>query len=227
VATAQSCEALPVDNSPLSYRFRANVPRCEGMYRSPVSGPRGMTLVSLTFGKVTYDTRRDQYLDIKLPVEPADKTLIRAVGVPERLYYRLDVELGPRQSVFRLPLGDVVAPQNILPEAFGIYAVRSLPGGQNAFLPVYAHGYGAAAQAEVVAVVRPGADVSDIQWRFRYAPGVAPTAWVPVAGASGLVPEGTRVEIVLGKNMPPQTTFEVSYLLQGVGWADPFVLLVR
>jgi hypothetical protein len=225
VAIAQSCEALPVDNSsPLSYRFRANTPRCEGMYRSPVSGDRGMALVSLTFGKVTYDTmRRDQYLEIRLPVEPAEKTLIRAVGVPERLYYRLDVELGPGQSVFRLPLGDVVAPQNILPEEFGTYAVRRLPGGQNAFLPVYAYVSGAAAQGEVIAVVRPGADVSDVQWR-RYMPGATPT-WAPVAGESGLVPKGTRLEIVLGKDMPSQTILEVSFLVQGIGRADRFVLL--
>ena len=223
---AQSCEALPADQSPWSYRFRANPPRCEGLYRSPVSGNRGMALVSLTFGKVTYDTRRDQYLEITLPVEPAEKTLVRAVGIPERLYYRLDVELGPGRSVYRLPLGDVVAHENILPEAFGIYAVKRLPGGQNAFVPVHARGAGTAAQADVVAVVRPGADVSDVQWR-RYAPAVSPTAWASVAGASGLVPEGTRLEIVLGKDIPPETTLEVSFLSQGVGRADRFVLLAR
>jgi hypothetical protein len=130
VAIAQSCEALPVDNSPLSYRFRANnIPRCEGMYRyrSPVSGDRVMALVSLTFGKVNYDTRRDQYLVIKLPIDSAEKTLVRAVGVPERLSYRLDVELEPGRREFRLPLVDLVAPQKILPEAFGIYAARKLP----------------------------------------------------------------------------------------------------
>src|SRR5262245_61033884 len=69
VGISQSCEALPVDESPLSYEFRTDdAPRCEGMCRSPVSGRGGMTLVSLTFGKVTYDTRRDQYLEIKLAV---------------------------------------------------------------------------------------------------------------------------------------------------------------
>jgi hypothetical protein len=225
VGIAQSCEALPGDDSPLSYRFRANVPRCEGMYRYRVAGDLGIALVSLTFGKVTYDTRRDQYLEIKLP-EPADKTLIRAVGVPERLYYRLDVELGPGRSEFRLPLADVVAPQNILPDDFGIYGMRTLPGGQNAFLPVHAYGSSVVAQGEVVAVIRPGTDVTDVQWR-RYAPGVAPTTWTPVVGAGGLVPEGTRLEIVLGKDVPPQMTLEVSYLSQGIGQADRFVLLAR
>jgi hypothetical protein len=33
VGIAQSCDTLPGDDSPLSCRFRANVPRCEGMYR--------------------------------------------------------------------------------------------------------------------------------------------------------------------------------------------------
>jgi hypothetical protein len=225
VGIAQSCEALPGDDSPQSYRFRANVPRCEGMYRYRVAGDLRMALVSLTFGKVTYDTRRDQYLEITL-VEPPDKTSIQAVGVPERLYYRLDVELGPGRSDFRLPLADVVVPQNILPDDFGIYGIRNLPGGQNAFVPVRAYGSGAVAEARVVAVVRPGVDVTDVQWR-RYAPGVAPTTWAAVAGANGLVPEGTRLEIVLGEDIPPQTTLEVSYLSQGIGQANQFVLLAR
>ena len=43
------------------------------MYRSPVSGEPGMSLVSLTFGKVTYDTKQDAYLEIKLPVDPTEK----------------------------------------------------------------------------------------------------------------------------------------------------------
>ena len=88
---------------------------------------------------MAYDTRRDKYLEIGLPFEPTEKTLIRAVGVPERLYYRLDVELGPGRRVFRLPLRDVVAAENILPEAFGVYGVRRLRAGQDAFLPVHAH----------------------------------------------------------------------------------------
>jgi hypothetical protein len=76
-----------------------------------------MTLVSLTVGKVAYDVRQDKYLEIELPAEPAEKTLVRAVGVPERLYYRLDITLGPGQNAFRLPLTDVIAPEKIAPEA--------------------------------------------------------------------------------------------------------------
>ena len=154
--SAQPCETLPIDELPVSYRFRANVPRCEGMYRSPVSGEQGMTLVSLTNGRVAYDTRRDKYLEIGLPFEPTEKTLIRAVGVPERLYYRLDVELGPGRRVFRLPLRDVVAAEKILPEAFGVYGVRRLRAGQDAFLPVHAHPPGGELEAEIIACYSPG-----------------------------------------------------------------------
>jgi hypothetical protein len=50
----------------MSYWFRP--PRCEGIYRSPVAGNPEMTLVSFTFGRVTYDTKQDQYLEITLPV---------------------------------------------------------------------------------------------------------------------------------------------------------------
>jgi hypothetical protein len=225
-AIAQSCDALPVDGSPLSYQFRSNVPRCEGMYRSPVSGDRGMTLVSLTVGKVAYNTSRDQYIEIGLPAGLAESTLIRAVGVPERLYYRLDVELEPERSTFRLPLRDVVAAENISPESFGVLGMRRLKGGQSAFLPVRARPPGMPSEAEVIAIIRPGADVSDVQWRL-YAPAVPPTPWLPVAGASGLVPEGTRLQIALGNDITPQTTLEVSYLSQGIGRADRFLLFPR
>jgi hypothetical protein len=136
---AQSCEALPVDGSPTSYRYRADPPRCEGIYRSPVSGNPGMALVSLTYGGVTYDPGRDQDLEISLPVEPAEKTLIRGVGVPERLYYRLDAELDANHTAFKLPLADVIArDRQLVPEALGLYGYRMLPGGQTAFVPVSA-----------------------------------------------------------------------------------------
>jgi hypothetical protein len=186
-----------------------------------------MTLVSLTFGRVTYDTKRDQYLEIKLPAEPTETTLIQGVGIPERLYYRLDVELERGRSFFRLPLADVIARENILPERLGIYAVRKIPGGQNAFVPVYAHGSGVTAQGDnIIAVVRPGADVTDVQWR-RGALGVRPEAWTPVAGPSGLIPEGTRLEIVLGKNMLPQTILDLSFRSNGIDGAARFVLFAR
>jgi hypothetical protein len=48
-----------------------------------------------------------------------------------------------------------------------------------------------------------------------------------VAGASGLVPEGTPLEIVLGKNIPQRTILEISFLAQGVPRADRFMLLAR
>ncbi len=233
VGKAQTCEPLPIDETlPSRYRFHANAPRCEGMFRSPVSSRPRMTLVSLTFGKVTYDTKRDQYLEIKLPAEPAETTLIQGVGIPERLYYRLDVELQRGKSFFRLPLADVIARENILPERLGIYAVRKLPEGQNAFVPVYAHGSGAAVQGDavqgdnVIAVVRPGADVTDVQWR-RSAPSGRPEAWKPVARPSGLIPEGTRLEIVLGKDMLPQTILDMSFRSNGIDGAARFVLLAR
>jgi hypothetical protein len=103
-AIAQLCPALPVDDaSPWKYQPRANPPRCEGMYESPVAGHPEMTLVSLTFGDVDYDLTRDRELNIHLQAAPEDKTIIQAVGIPERLYYRLDVEWQGAWKVFQLP----------------------------------------------------------------------------------------------------------------------------
>jgi hypothetical protein len=227
--TAQTCAPLPEDHllaTSLRYQFRANPPRCEGVYLYEIAGGARMTLVSLTFGKVTYDAKRDQYLQVKLAVEPFETTVLRAVGVPERLYYRLDADLSRGSEVFKLPLGDVIKPKDILANDFGIYAIRTLAGRQNGFIPVYADGSGAFAQENIVAVVRPGADVTDVVWR-SYAPNGPPTAWAPVAGASGFVPEGTRLEILLSKNLLPQLTLEVSFRSNGVDRADRFLLLER
>jgi hypothetical protein len=223
---AQSCEALPVDGSPTSYGYRADPPRCEGIYRSPVSGNSGMALVSLTYGEVTYDPGRDRDLEISLPVEPPDKTLIRGVGIPERLYYRLDAELDASRTAFKLPLADVIArDRQLVPEALGLYGYRMLPGGQTAFVPVSARSSGDPDRTSVVVVVRPGSDVYDAEWR-QYPPGGTATDWVPVASASDVLPEGSRLEIVL-QTLAPQTILEVSFLVNGVGRADRFLLLDR
>ena len=48
-----------------------------------------------------YNVQQDKYLEIKLPTEPSEKTLIQAVGIPERLYYRLDAELGPERDALK------------------------------------------------------------------------------------------------------------------------------
>jgi hypothetical protein len=223
IGFGQSCEQLPIDGLPHSYKFRANTPRCEGIYLSPVAGYPGMNLVSLTIGRVTYDPKRDLYLEIRLPAQQTEKMFVRAVGIPERLFYRLDVELRPGQSMFQLPLRDVVAPEHIKPEALGLYGMKMMANGQTAFVPVYAHGPSQTEQAAVFAVVRPGADVSNVEWR-QYAPSRLATAWTPVTGATGLVPEGKPLEIVLGE-IPGQITLEVSFRFRGVARADQFRLM--
>jgi hypothetical protein len=173
-----------------------------------------MKLVSLTFGNVEYDTRLDENLEIRLAADPVDRTHIQAVGIPERLYYRLDFEWERGREVFRLPLG-VVAYEKIEPDALGIYAVRALSEGENAYLPVHASRAGTVPQSEIVAIVRPGADVSDVRWR-QYAQGGSPTGWQHVARAIGLVPKGARLEVVLGRDIPSPTILEVSFLSDGV-----------
>jgi len=96
---AQTCEKLPVDNSPVSCQSQANRPRCEGMYRSRAADYAGTTPVSTAFGKVPYNTRRDQNLEIRLAAEVAAPPLIQGIGIPERLYYRLDANRGRTEPI--------------------------------------------------------------------------------------------------------------------------------
>jgi hypothetical protein len=226
-ANALACEQLPTDGSPLSYRFWADAPRCEGTFVSPVAGEAGMSLVSLTIGRVLYDLNADRNLELRFADQPDRNTRIQAVGLPLRLYYRLDADIPPGQAVLRLPLGDVVGPRQIGPQAFGVYGVRVLPDHRVGYIPVQARPPGAPPPAGILIVVRPGSDVTNVAWRI-YAPGGAIPQWVPIPEAAGLVPEGRRIEIDVGAALPAvQTTFEVSFYSQGVPRTDRFVLLAR
>jgi hypothetical protein len=89
------------------------------MYISPVSGTP-IELVSLTHGYLSYDAAHPAVLLVSLDTLSANGGAhIRAVGIPDRLYYQMDTDIAGDNG-FSWPVGDVLARQRITSEQVGI-----------------------------------------------------------------------------------------------------------
>jgi hypothetical protein len=219
-----TCDAVPPEQSSLGYRFWSDSPRCEGLYVSPVSGSAGVSLVSLTMGAIEYK-QSDEFLEIAL-VQPAkDVTHIRAVGIPLELFYRMDANIAAGRGSLRLPLGDVIAPAHIRSSDLGIYGARTLPGGIKGYVPLSVKSATSVAQPGIVAILRAGSDINDVEWRM-YGNGLAATPLQAISIGPGLVGQGASFRIDLGPH-PALSTFklEISYYAAGVPRSDRFDVL--
>jgi hypothetical protein len=149
------------------YRERDGGQRCEGIYTSPVAG-ESVQIVSMSQGRLSYDFGQSAPLLISLAITPASPAPIhvRAVGIPERLYYEMDADmLGGRALVW--PIKEVVIPEHIAPTDIGVYAFQVGNGGDPVLLPVsISAGGGAAASPQpLIVILRVDAVVSP-RWRF-------------------------------------------------------------
>jgi hypothetical protein len=157
------------------YRERDGGQRCEGIYTSPVAG-ESVEIVSFSQGHLTYDFSQSGPLSITLAIKPANpaQVHVRAVGIPERLYYEMDADL-PGGGALVWPIKEVVVPERIAPTDIGVYAFHAGIGGDPVLLPVsISAGSASAASAQpLIVVLRVGA-VASPRWRF-----------VPTGGAAG------------------------------------------
>lgn len=189
-ASAGPCdEALSPspDSGPDGYRERAGGERCEGIYVSPVSGTP-VELLSLTRGRLSYDLAHPVVLSVSLDSPPPNEGVhVRAVGVPDRLYYQMDAEITGDRAV-SWPLGDVPLRRRITSDQVGIFAFRKNASAEIVFLPVDVTPAGVALTHDqpVVATLR-AIDVADLKWRFvpKGQEATASFATVPVSGDRG------------------------------------------
>ena len=74
---------------------------------------------------------------ITLAITPANPAPIhvRAVGIPERLYYEMDADM-PHGRALDWPIKEVVIPERIAPTDIGVYAFHAGVGGDPVLLPV-------------------------------------------------------------------------------------------
>lgn len=161
------------------YKERDGGQRCEGMYTSPVAG-ESIEMVSFSEGLLSYDFGASAPLLISLAITPASQApvQVRAVGIPERLYYEMDADL-PGGPGLVWPIKEVVIPEHIAPTDIGIYAFQVGNGGAPVFLPVrISAGGGAAASPQPLIVILRVAAVVSPRWRF-VSTGGAVAAFVP------------------------------------------------
>jgi len=225
-AIAQPCPvALPTNGTSLGYQHRAGPPRCEGTYISPVSGSAGFALVSLTFGRVSY-LDQHQELHIRLPSAVA-ATRLRAVGLPQFPYYRLDAILPQTKPELRVPLGAVIKPEAIRAGDLGVFGLRDVSPTRQGYVPVIATSPGITPEAGVVAIVRPGADVLAVRWRLvAQGQPERDADWRPVDNGAGTVPGGTPLRIRLPAPLPAATSsLQITYFVGGVPDTNRFTLL--
>jgi len=149
------------------YKERDGGQRCEGIYTSPVAG-ESVQIVSLSQGRLSYDFGQSAPLLISLAITPASPAPIhvRAVGIPERLYYEMDADISGGRAVI-WPIKEVVIPEHIAPADIGVYAFQVGNGGDPVLLPVSisARGGATASPQPLIVILRVGAVVIP-RWRF-------------------------------------------------------------
>jgi len=79
------------------YGEREGGRRCEGIYVTPVGGKQ-VELVSLSRGRLWYDLNRSSTLQIRLS-GVSGPARVRAVGIPDGLYYQMDAVLADGQTL--------------------------------------------------------------------------------------------------------------------------------
>lgn len=157
------------------YRERDGGKRCEGIYTSPVAG-ESIEIVSLSQGHLSYDLGRSAPLFVTLSIKPTNQATvhIRAVGIPERLYYEMDADI-PVGAALTWPINEVVVRERIAAADIGVYAFHAGVGGNPVLLPVSISESGApAASMQPLTVILRVGDVASLAWRF-----------VPKGGAPG------------------------------------------
>lgn len=157
------------------YRERGGGQRCEGIYTSPVAG-EALEIVGVTRGRLDYDLEHTAPSSITLAVTSSKATPVhvRAVGIPEHLYYEMDADM-PADGVLVWPIKEVVAPERIAPIDIGVYAFGAGSGGDPVFIPVSISSGAAPTPIlqPLIVILRVG-DLASLTWRF-----------VPRGGAAG------------------------------------------
>lgn len=110
-------EIRPVKGWELRYRERGN--RCEGFY---VAHPVGkfLEVVGVVAGRFHFTLDEEEVLNISSPVILDHLIHVRAVGLPVKIYYRMDAQLEPRQ-VLIWPVRDVIYPQKLSDNEIGVF----------------------------------------------------------------------------------------------------------
>lgn len=231
-AGAETCDEsiTPVENWALQYRVRGE--RCEGFYTAEISSGGALEIVGLTHGVFTYPLEEGVVVELSCPLLDEVAAHIQAIGIPLKMYYRMDAEILAGQSVDWL-LDDVVFPQQIPSDDIGLLAwmiVENDDGSSTVLVPVLA----TAAEvddpldAPLSLYVRASVDVEAVQWRMSERSedtcGVM-GSWMTVPRSSYLAGNPIRIELPIFET--DQICVEVAARNQVTGdWLKQLVVLI-
>jgi hypothetical protein len=109
------CPGLVPDHGPLGFRRRTGGDRCEGFFRSNVSG-EALSVAFLLSGRLPASAE----VEIS-SAGPNREINVRAVALPLGTYYQMDATIGPKKPL-RWPLSEVVqASQSLKVGDLGVY----------------------------------------------------------------------------------------------------------
>jgi hypothetical protein len=205
-AFAGPCEkslVASVAAGPRGYSERAGGLRCEGMYVSPVSGA-SVDLVSVTYGPLPdVGGAQPATLQLKIGGQPplASTVHIRAVGIPQSLYYQMDTTISPNQEA-AWPLNEVVRPEGIQLGDIGIFGFQN-DDAKTIFLPIVATSPGNAPSDRLFVTLRVD-NLLHLKWRFA-----SQNAAVPEY--SPAVQTGDRLMIAIPPTSKPPGRLEVRW----------------
>lgn len=165
----EPCDAslTPIDNWALQYRTRGE--RCEGFYEAEISSGNTLEIVGLTLGLFSYALEEGVNVSLSCPLLDDASVHVRAVGIPLKMYYRMDAAIGPGQSL-TWPLNDVLFPQQIPSDDVGVLAWLREAEHESAsrvYVPVFTTTAAGqpASDERINLYVRSSVDVEAVQWR--------------------------------------------------------------
>lgn len=165
LAFSQSCDPKikPIKNEKLKYQKRATN-RCEGFYSSLVSA-EVIDVVGVTKGGFYFETKEDEILELTSPLVNDRLIYIRAVGVPLKVYYRMDAYLDAGQTL-AWPMGDVAYLRKLTSMDISVFGWTG-DEMDKIYIPVAAASKLApvANDGKIRLYLRTSVDVENVKWR--------------------------------------------------------------
>lgn len=164
-AVAFECDndLIPTNNFPTQYRFRDN--RCEGFYLKKVSSGT-LNIVGLVKGPFQFKSEENEVINITSQIVNNQPVNVRAVGIPMRMFYRMDACIDPGKR-FQWPIKDIVYKSKLSSQAIGVFGWY-MKGKEMIYVPVTTTSTPApvSESKDILLYVRPSTRIRDLQWRF-------------------------------------------------------------
>jgi hypothetical protein len=169
LAQPSPCERLRAVPGAAGYQLRANDPRCEGFYESPVSGG-GLEVLSLTLDAVDYKLQENGSIHIIAPDVGSlgmGQLSLHARALTLGTYFRMDALIRSPGSM-NWPMSAVLVPAKLSADEIGIVGWVDKQKTR-IYVPVSVSDRKPDQQrnTSIIAVLRSSSDIEYLLWRAR------------------------------------------------------------